>query len=289
MLYFPPHRPECPTSVESFRRLHMPNYQALSKKAHADQRFKGNSSYGFASGDALAPLVQQELAKACTEMPIAFVQNGDSVLPVAVQGFESGRNLRIAPNGEWVGKYIPSVYRGYPFALLPDQKGQLALCFDADSQLINAAAGQALFDAQGEPSPVTQGILDFLHKVEQNRQLTLRLCQSLAEHKLLQPWPIKVQTEAGVEKTVSGVLRIDETALNQLDGAALQALQRSGALAIAYMQLLSMQHLPAIALLSRSHAKFKEQQSEPTLVNKVSGELDLEFLNGNGTFSFATK
>ncbi len=267
----------------------MPTYQALSKKAHAGQRLKGHSSFAFADGDALAPLVQQELSKACMELPIAFVQIGENLTPMAIQGFEPGKNLRVAPNGQWLGKYIPALYRGYPFALLPDQNGKLALCFDGDSQLVNEAEGEAIFDAEGKPSQVVQNVLNFLNQIEQNRALTQRLCQSLADHKLLQPWPITVQTEDGTEKTIQGLLRVDEAALNQLGSTALQGLQRSGALAIAYMQLLSMQHLATIANLSRSQAKYRKEQGEHALVNKASGELDLEFLNGNGTFSFDTK
>lgn len=267
----------------------MPTYQALSKKTHAGQRLKGHTNFAFANGDALAPLVQQELATACMELPIAFVQIGETLAPMAIQGFEPGQNMRVAPNGQWLGKYIPALYRGYPFALLPDQNGQLALCFDGDSQLIGEAEGEAMFDAEGQPSQIIQNVLSFLHQIEQNRQLTQRLCQSLADHKVLQPWPITVQTEDGVEKTIQGLQRVNEAALNQLGSSALQALQRSGALAMAYMQLLSMRHISTIANLSRGQAKYQQEQSEQALVNKTSGELDLEFLNGNGTFSFDTK
>lgn len=267
----------------------MPTYQALSKKNHASQRFQRHSGYAFAEGDALAPLVQQELAKACMQLPIAFVQVGDSFVPMAVQGFETGKNLRVAPNGQWLGTYIPAHYRGYPFALLPDQTGQLALCFDGDSQLVNEVEGEPLFGADGQPSQTTQNVLSFLNQIEQDRKLTSALCQTLAANNLLQPWPIKVKTEDGVEKAVTGLLCIDESALNQLGSTALQTLQRSGALAIAYMQLLSMQHLETLVNLSRSHAEYQQAQSEQAAAVNASGELDLEFLNGNGTFSFDTK
>ena len=267
----------------------MPTYQALSQKAHASKRFQSNSSFTFAHADALVPLVQQELHKASMQLPIAFVQVGDTFAPMAVQGFEPGKNLRVAPNGQWMGTYIPAQYRGYPFALLPDQTGQLALCFDSDSQLVNEVEGEPLFGTDGQPSQTTQNILSFLNQIEQDRKLTSALCQTLAANNLLQPWPIKVQTEDGVEKTVTGLLRVDESALNQLGGTALQTLQRSGALAIAYMQLLSMQHLAILVNLSRSHAEYQQAQSEQAAAVNASGELDLEFLNGNGTFSFDTK
>jgi hypothetical protein len=165
----------------------------------------------------------------------------------------------------------------------------VALCFDEDSKLLTKNEGEALFDAEGQPTPTTKNILGFLNHVEQNRKLTQLLCQSLADHNLLQAWPIKVQTEDGKQKTIQGLLRIDEEALNKLGSSALQALQRSGALAIAYMQLLSMQHLIGVANLARALAEQDKNKGAQSLVNKSSGELDLEFLNGNGTFSFDTK
>lgn len=265
----------------------MSTYQALSHSAHATQRLKRYTSYAFAGADALAPLVQQELSRACMQLPIAFVQIGESFAPMAIQGFEPGKNLRVAPNGQWLGGYIPAIYRGYPFALLPDATGQSALCFDGDSQLINEVEGERLFDMQGKPSQTIQNVLSFLNQLDQNRQLTVRLCQALSEHQLIQPWPITVQTEAGEEKTITGLNRIDEGALHQLDGSALQALQRSGAMAVAYMQLLSMQHVSTLANLSRARTQYQQDQAQQELAKDAKGDLNLEFLNEGGTLNFA--
>ena len=82
---------------------------------------------------------------------------------------------------------------------------------------------------------------------------------------------------------MQGLYRIDEARLNALSAPALKEIQAAGALAMAYSQLLSMQHLPTLGQLAQLHAQAQSQQTLPTSAN---GELDLEFLNNNGTLSF---
>ena len=58
-------------------------------------------------------------------------------------------------------------------------------------------------------------MLNFLTQVGANRQATQRMCAVLQQHGLIQPWPIKLQTDAG-EQNIEGLHRIDEAALNAL-------------------------------------------------------------------------
>ena len=63
----------------------MPKYQAITKTDFANLRWKRYESYHFAALDAVAPLVVQELPKACMTLPIAFIQQGEAFVPAAVQ------------------------------------------------------------------------------------------------------------------------------------------------------------------------------------------------------------
>ncbi len=47
----------------------MPTYQALTPSTHRGKRWKRYTDYRFAAADTLAPLVVQELAKACMSIP----------------------------------------------------------------------------------------------------------------------------------------------------------------------------------------------------------------------------
>ena len=52
----------------------MPRYDLITKTGFAAQGWRRYDSYAFAATDAVAPLVVQELAKACMSLPIAFIQ-----------------------------------------------------------------------------------------------------------------------------------------------------------------------------------------------------------------------
>jgi hypothetical protein len=255
-------------------------YRPITKTDFANLRWKRCSSYRFAARDAVVPLVVLELPRACMTLPIAFVQQGEAFVPAAVQGLQPGQNLFVAADGRWMGPYVPAAYRSYPFALAKADNGQFVLCVDADSDLVGEGHAEAFFDEQGEPSQSVKGILDFLQQIRANREATIRICAALNAENLIQPWPITLKHKDG-EQTAQGLCRIDEARFNSLDADALRRVQQAGALAVAYCQLLSMQHLQTLGKLAEAHAGANGQLSSTS-----NGELDLEFLNSNDTLSF---
>lgn len=258
----------------------MPRFTVISREHHAAKRWQRYTSYAFAAADAVVPLVAHELPPAVLSLPIGFIQAGDQFIPVAVFGLKSGQNLFVTPDGRWLGGYIPAAYRGYPFALASTEEGQQVLCIDEDSGLLSETEGEAFFGEDGQPAQGVKDVLDFLTQVAQNRQATQRICAVLQQHNLVQPWLIKMQSEEG-EKSIEGLFRIDEAALNQLPAEAFEDLRQGGGLPIAYCQLLSMRHLPRLGALAQAHA-----QTTAPLPQTPSGELSLEFLNDNGTIHF---
>ena len=258
----------------------MPNFVALSRNLYAGKRWQRHSSYRFAAQDAVIPLVAQELPKAVMSLPVGFIAVGESFVPVAVQGLAPGQNLFVALDGRWLGDY-----RGYPFRLAYAENGQQVLCFDQDSGLIgDGPAGEPFFNEDGSPTQGVTEVMNFLMQIQANRDGTARSCALLQQHGLIQPWPLKVQ-EAGGERAVGGLFRVDEAALNALPAEALVALRDAGALVLAYCQLLSMQHLPKLGLLAQAHAQTRAKAAQP-LPQTPTGDLDLEFLNQGGTISF---
>lgn len=260
----------------------MPNYQAVSKISHGDLRWKGYDNYQFAALDTVTPLVMHELPKAAMALPLALIKQDESFIPVAVQGLQPGQNLFVAPDGRWIGPYIPATYRGYPFALAQTPDGQTVLCVDADSGLISDTEGEPFFDEQGQPSQPVKDVLNFLQQVQANRELTQRLCAALNAEGLIQPWPITLKGEQG-DRTVQGLYRIDEAKFNALSSEALHSLHQAGALPLVYCQLLSMQHLQTLGKLAEAHAQASRGASLPAT---PAGDLNLEFLNNDGTISF---
>ncbi|EKE17104.1 MAG: SapC family protein [uncultured bacterium] len=266
----------------------MPNYQVISKASYGNKRWLRYTGYAFAMKDAVIPLTLAELPKAAMSLPIGFIAQGENFLPAAVMSLQSEKNLFVAPDGRWVQSYIPAACRSYPFILARTTEGQQVLCIDQDSGLVTEGEeGEAFFDEEGQPAKAVQDILQFLNSVEQSRQATSAACAVLAKHKLIQPWPIAVKTDAGEQK-IEGLYRIDEAALNELPAEALVELRNANALTITYCQLLSMQHLGLLGELAKAHAAADAaKQAKAAKLPEVAGSLDLDFLKKSDSISFS--
>ena len=262
----------------------MTDYHVITRERHGHQYWLKQSGHRFAAGDALCPLVAQELPKAMLAMPIGFMAEGDHFVPVAVQGLAAGQNLLVALDGRWLAPYIPAPYRGYPFRLASTEQGEQVLCIDEASGLLSESAGESFFNEDGTPDNSVVEILNFFTQIEANRLLTRNICLLLQQHDLIQPWPITVQGEQG-EQQVEGLFRIDEQALHNLTAKDLAAVRDAGGLTVAYCQLLSMQHLATLGTLAQAHAEAKKDQLAREASAK-NGELHLGFMNDSGTFSF---
>ncbi|OQY16473.1 MAG: hypothetical protein B6I36_10210 [Desulfobacteraceae bacterium 4572_35.1] len=247
----------------------MANFIPITKKEFANKCWQRISSYSFTANDTICPLVMQELPKAQLSLPIAIAYINKQPVPVALQGIKPNSNLLVDKNGKWIGKYIPAAYRGYPFLLANTEVGKHVLCFDQESDLLTDAGQEVFFDDSGEPSAAVQGILNFLTQIHNDRQRTQSICTLLHEKNLIQPWAIKLKNEQG-EVPVEGLFRIDEQALNALDKDDFEEIRQTGALPLIYCQLLSMQHLQALAQL----ANHIEKQKTPEMpdIEKIFGE-----------------
>lgn len=257
----------------------MPNIQVISRERHAHQRWKNDASYVFAAHEAVVPLAAAELPKAAMSLPLAFIELQGAFVPVAVLGLQPGSNLLVGADGRWAGTYIPAALRSNPFRLAQAEDGQQVLCIDEESGLLTAGPeGERFFNDDGQPAEAILGILNFLTQTEQSRAAAALACAALARHQLIRPWPITVKNDDG-EQQIDGLFQVDEAALNQLTGEALQELARAGALAVAYCQMLSMQQLPLLGQLARTRAQATAPAPLP------ASELNLEFLNRSDTLN----
>jgi hypothetical protein len=272
----------------------MPTIQIVTIQTHNTLKWQRFSSYQFSGKDSVAALVAHEFGKACVNLPIAFIWQGERFLPVAVQGVELNSNLFVAPDGRWLGGYTPAVYRSYPFGLAPTQDEQLVLCVDQDSGLIfdegdvsNGETGNQkklrFFDEQGQLDPSVREILTFLEQIQASRAVTERICSALAEEGLIVPWNAVVKCPDGPHE-IPGLYRIDEVKLQGLTAEALFRLNQVGALSAAYCQLVSMQHIQTLGALTQLNSAAKSVQANKSQSNaKNSGD---GFLKHDGALLF---
>ena len=206
-------------------------------------------------------------------MPLAFVQEADRFVLVALLSLKPGRNMFLAPDGRWLGGYIPAALRAYPFRLLPKQgTNEVVLCIDADSGLVvEGQTGEDFFDQDGNVSPALKTVFDFLMEAERSRKAADLAVSALAEAGVIKPWPIKLKTEQG-EQAIGGLHHIDEAALAALPDDGFLKLRKASALPVAYAQLLSAGQLGIFGNLAKIQAQLK-----PPPVGALPESLDTLF------------
>ena len=220
------------------------------------------------------PIVGAEIAMAVQSFPMAFVVlPGGAYSLVAALGLDVGQNLYVSADGHWLGSYQPAALRRYPFRLVSsDAAADPVVCIDPTSSLLSETDGQPLFAADGEPSEMLKGLINFLAEVEKSERATAQLCQVLADHGLIVPWLIKVRQNDGSVRQVEGLFQVDETRLNALDSSAFLALRQAGALPLAYAQLLSINKLPDLGKMAAT----RPQSAVPMDVDNILGAMQRE-------------
>jgi SapC len=241
----------------------MARFVIISRENHGSKTWSRPQNYGFAGADALAPVVGAELGAAALSIPLGFLEQGGRFSIVAVLSLVPGQNMFVAPDGRWLGSYVPACFRTYPFRMLPQQgTDKLVLCTDEESGLIHdeGSVGEKFFDEEGGISPALKPIFDLLMEVERSRWATGLAVAALAEAGVIRHWDIKVKSEQG-QQAISGLHRIDEGALRSLPNDLFLKLRAASALPVAYTQLLSGGQIRIFGHL----AKLRQQLAPPPM------------------------
>lgn len=249
----------------------MANYQPVSHSTHAHLRWNRDPSLRFAENLTTAVLTIAELPRAALAMTIGFVEQGESFLPVGILGFEKGKNLFFDPKKGWRSPFVPAVLATHPFKL-GKSGDQYVLCVDRESDQLSETSGEPFFLADGQLGPTVSAAADLLKASERAYAATRQACDFLKKANVIRPWEIKIKTADG-ESTMPGLFHIDEAALNSVAAEDLVELRRTGALMMAYCQLLSSQHLASLGRPVAPPAAPQPSSTKPVL-------------GGNGTIDF---
>jgi hypothetical protein len=234
---------------------------AITKDHCAGKTWRLTNGHSFAKQDAVAMLVVGELSTALMSYPLGFISGAKGYQLVGIQGFDMGVNLQVAPNGKWLGTYLPKAYRSQPFLLVSTSDGNKALCIDESIAVIDDRGGEAFYGDDGELSPKLAETLKNLVDFEKERATTDLICSQLNEFSLIEPWDITVN-KGKEQNKIQGLFRINEAKLNQLDGTQLERLRNVGGLVVAYCQLLSMQNLPKLGRLYQERQRAQSDAIE---------------------------
>lgn len=265
----------------------MSQWQPVDKQKHQHAQWSAGTDYRFAASHTTAPLLMAEMASALPFYPMGFVKKPDGKFElVALLSLKAQENFFVTPAGKWRVPYVPSVYHGYPFKMLPAQSGDIMLCVDVEAGVFidqptgqEGKAAQRLFDESGQLTPAMQHRVAFLKKQEANRLGTQKAVQALADAQLIMPWPIQTKMPDGKTSPLKGLYTIDEAAIKNLSGDVLATLNERHALAIAFSQLLSVPRLKNLSQLYQLHeAEHSNRATEAVDLDRFFGEDDdLEF------------
>jgi hypothetical protein len=248
----------------------MARFVPLSIENHQAKKWRRPDNYRFAATQALVPLVGAELASAILAMPLAFIEKGGHYTLVGLLSPTPGRNLFVAPSGQWLGSHIPAFFRTYPFRLLAHEGGDKAtMFFDEDSGLLVEGNGDGVpfFDATGGVSRELQTVAESCAEHNRSKEATDRAIAALKDAGLIQPWSLKLKSAERGEQAIFGLYRVDEGALRNLGDEAFLQLRRTGALPIAYLQMLSAGRLSIFEQLVQIQKQLEAPPKPKTLEN----------------------
>lgn len=256
----------------------MVQFVPINANQHKEKGWQRFQNYGFAETEAVIPIVAAELGKAVLSMPLGFIKDAqEHFLLVGIMSLQSGMNLFVAPDGRWLGGYVPAALRAHPFRLLrQDGTDRQVLCIDTDSQLLvdePSSPDQRFFNDDGELMPSLKEVMEFLKMIEQSRLLTQAAVAKIAELDLLETWPVSLK--AGEKSVpVQGLYRVNETAFNRLDSESFEQLRSVGGLPVVYAQLFAQGQLGLLEKLTQIRQQLSQQRADaPRMNGEVVEEL----------------
>jgi hypothetical protein len=149
------------------------------------------------------PLSYTEFAAACRDYPIAFISgdSGRTFVAMAVLGLENQQNLFVTADGAWdAGAYLPAYVRRYPFCMTRvtmDGKEQAERIACVEKRAINDK-GEALHDAQGNPSPVWEERKKLLFDYENDLMRSDEMSRVLSTLGLLETFTMQAVPNQGL-------------------------------------------------------------------------------------------
>jgi len=254
----------------------MPQWIALSPTQHAGQGYLPRDGYHFADQLNVAGILLAELNKLLPHYVVVLIKEGERFQPMVLLGVGE-RNLYVAPNGKWLGTYVPANLRGYPFTLANSEKPGEKV-FAIDEQHLSNNQGEALFNEEGKLTGTAAQTLDFLTQCESNRTATQQACDALQRAGVIEQWPLTIERGEGQEPlTVNGLHRINEQALNNLENDVYATL-KGAPMALAHAQMFSMSQLNQLAERAKFHAQHGATQEVPEDLDSVfDSDDDLTF------------
>lgn len=218
-----------------------PEFTILHREAHRMLKYNRiQRDMGWVKSLITINLAASEMPSAALAFPCVMTHSEAGGRLLAVTGLEQGRNLFVDDKGRWLGEYLPAVMRTWPFRLLDqaDEEGARPIAVQRDA--LNLTQGDDLFDDKGQEKPWLQSVMKELVALDAAEATTSEMVSALHAAGVLTERALQAVLPSGRQMELTGFLSVDEHKLNALEDKVVADLHRQGALAMAYLHLLSL-------------------------------------------------
>ena len=165
--------------------------------------------------------------------------------------------------------YLPAYVRRYPFCMTRvmvdgNEAPERVAC--VEKRAINDK-GEKLFDDKGGSTAEWEARQKLLFEYEADLARTEEMCALLVKYQLLEPFTMQATPNQGEPIQLTGMFRVAEEKIAQLDGAVLKELTQKGVLGRLYAHLISLDNFQRLlarntALANRAAAKPAAKKSD---------------------------
>ena len=225
----------------------MSQFEVLNKEKHRQLRIKTGHSAALGDAGMYVMTYPLEFRDIQSCYPILFTKDANTggFFAAAVMGFEPDQNLFLRDNG-WDAYYIPAMVQRQPFLIATGGEGNNAapvVSLDLDHPRVNQDDGEAMFDAEGQPTEFLNQKIALLDKLHHGLQHGSGFIDTLLKHELLEQITLDIAFNDDSKKSVQGFYSIAEERLYQLKGDVLESLNQAGYLQPIFMAVASMSRM----------------------------------------------
>jgi hypothetical protein len=171
-------------------------------------------------------------------------QDGASLVPLALLGFEEGENLFLV-NDRWDSTCLPLSIERHPFQI-GISGDQLMIHVDLDHPRVSRSEGEVLFLPQGGTTEFPDRINSVLMTIHEGLQSTPGFIEALLRNELVESFVVDIEMVDGSQNRLVGFYTIHEERLAALGAEAMAALHQAGYLQPIYMMIASMSQFRAL-------------------------------------------
>ncbi len=234
----------------------------LNNEQHQDLRVDTRARQAYGDMVNRAVIVSSEISQAHKEFPI-LINRGEGDEGSSAQiilGFDRDENLFVEDE-RWTSRYMPASLARGPFSLGYIQRKEdgkdvvdVKVMVDEEHPRLGSEGFPVFLELGGE-SPYLEGIKKVLQIADAGLQGDKIFYPQLEELDLLEPADIRIRLNSEQEYHFEGFHTINQEKLTSLSGKQLDALNRTGTLALAYYLLSSLDNFQHLIHLKNARAQ----------------------------------